>query len=88
MVSDVMAGVGCDFIDPSDPSPPTAPVAAAPIAALVAVDVTDDVVGPPTPTPEPLTPLVPRLLTTEASTPGVPLAWLILARMCVLSLMS
>lgn len=75
MASDVMAGAGCDFIDPSDSSPPPpAPAAVTPIAALVAVDVTDDVVGPPTPIPEPLTPLTPRLLTTEVSTPGVPLA--------------
>lgn len=73
MASDVMAGAGCDFIDPSDSSPPP-PAAVTPIAALVAVDVTDDVVGPPTPIPEPLTPLTPRLLTTVASTPGVPLA--------------
>lgn len=74
MGSDVMAGFGCDFINPPAPSPAPAPVAAPIAVASGAPDVSDDVVAPPTPTPTPLTPLTPRLLTTEVSTPGAPLA--------------
>lgn len=71
---DVMAGFVCDFINPPAPSPVPSPAAAPMAVASVVPAVTEDVAAPPTPTPAALTPLTPRLLTTEARTPGAPLA--------------